>query len=198
MQLKIITIIILSSLFPFVAHSSCGLIPGTYPLYSKSKIKLEEQIKVNGNNVAKKEYKPLVAIDINGNVNTNINLTLPSLSPSSFPSNKSKTDLKLQKNTTINHSSEFFYDDIKIDKKGITVDFTGGGPFHIDKLEVKKQATLNFSAGTYFIDELKLDDKNIILNISSGPVIFHIKDEFKIDDNFCIEYPNLLFILAYS
>ena len=181
--IKAISIILFSCLFPSIVHSACGTIPATYPLFSDSKLKFEKNILVNGNNVSKGEYKPKAAIDINGTVSTNVNLSLPSLDPSIFPSNNSNTDLTIKNSTTINHSSEVFYNKIKIDQKNITVNFTGGGPFHIDKLEVKKQnVTLNFAAGTYYIDEFKIDAKNVTLNISSGPVIFHIGNKFKIDD----------------
>jgi hypothetical protein len=151
-------------------------------LFSGKEIKLDKDITVNGNTVIKDDYKPNAAIDANGNVSTNISLSLPDLDPDSFPSNNSNSDLEIKNTSTINHTSEVFYDKIEIKEKDITVNFTGGGPFHIDELEVKdKNVTLNFAAGIYYIKKFKIDDKEATLNVTSSPVIFHIGDEFKID-----------------
>lgn len=168
--------------FPFNVYSVCGNIPATYPLFSSEEIKLEKDITINGNSVSSGTYSPNAAIDANGTVSTGVSLTLPDLDPASFPSNSSNTDLDITSSTTINQTSETFYKDINIQTNGITVNFTGGGPFHINELNVQeKDVTLNFAAGTYYINKFNVNEKGININITSSPVIFHIGEEFKID-----------------
>ena len=169
--------------FSFTAHSACGPIPATSPLFSGDKIKLDKDISINGHNVDEDEYQPRAAINANGTVSTNVNLNLPSLDPASFPINSSNLDQEITSSSTLNHSSEIYYDKLEIKNNNIAINFTGGGPFHIEELEVKeKDVTLNFDAGIYYINKFKIDNKNVTLNVTSPSVIFHIGDEFKIDD----------------
>ena len=176
------TLLSISIFFPTVTYGACGLIPSTYPIFSASKINLDKDITVNGNTVDKDKYEPNAGIDANGIVTENISLTLPDLDPSSLPSNNSSEKLKIESSTTIDHSSEKFYEEIKIAKKELTVNFTGGGPFHIGKLIAdEKEITLNFDAGIYYFNEFKLRGNDIKLNIINGPVIFHIGEVFLID-----------------
>jgi len=172
----------LSSISIVTYAAECGPIPGENPLYSGSEIELEKDIKVNGNTVGDGKYKPQAAIATDGSVNTNVNLTFPELNPTSFPSNTTSADIKSNISFTVNSSVETFYDELTLEKENTSMTFTGGGPFHIDKLETKKgKATINFSAGIYYINELKLKKEDTTINIISEPVIIHIGEKFEIE-----------------
>jgi len=122
-------LIILPTLFPFIAQSSCGNIPGTYPLFNTNEIKLEEEFEVNGvEGNYEESLKTNKAININGSVNTVI-LTLPDLAPSTFPNNTSSTEQTITRSTTLNNRSKVFYNKLLITSSGINITFKGGGMF---------------------------------------------------------------------
>ncbi|MBT8445860.1 MAG: hypothetical protein KJO38_01850, partial [Gammaproteobacteria bacterium] len=106
--------------------------------------------------------------------------TLPDLVPASFPANGSGTDAD-ESDSPFVSATAVYYDKITIDKNE-SATFMGGGPFHIDELEVKDGGQLNLSAGTYFINKLDLK-KDVTLIVDSEPVFIHIGDEAKIDDD---------------
>jgi len=177
-------LIILSTLFPFIAQSSCGNIPGTYPLFNTNEIKLEEEFEVNGiEGDYEESLKTNKAISINGSVNT-VNLNLPDLDPSTFPNNNSSTEQTITRSTTLNNRSEVFYNKLLITSSGISITFKGGGDVHINELLIdNSNITLNFETGTYYIDKLIIKGSNTIFNTSGTPVIFHIGTELTISDN---------------
>jgi len=147
-----------------------GLIPGTYPIYSGQELEVKKTVTINGQMVAEGKTSPDAVITINGQRET-VAQTLPALAPPTFPTNTSNTDA-IEADSPFVHATEVFYKKIKV-RKNSTVVFDGGGPFHIDVLDVKKNVTLNFAAGTYFIDTLKID-KDTVFNLTSEPVILHI------------------------
>jgi hypothetical protein len=178
------TIIIINFLLAIYASSSvyaaCGLIPGTYPFYSGSEIKLSQDITINGNNTPSGNTSANSTIAIDGSRGT-VSQILPDLDPASFPSNTETADIKSNTSFSISSSTEIYYDELKLNKKDTSITFTGGGPFHIDKLEIKKEnSVINFAAGTYYINTLKIKKDDSVINITSEPVIIHIGTEFNV------------------
>ncbi|MCP4044246.1 MAG: hypothetical protein GY731_20210, partial [Gammaproteobacteria bacterium] len=160
-------------------QGACGLIPGTYPLAGGDKITVEKNVTMNGNGVAKGDYNGDYVIDINGAPSV-VSQSLPDLDPDTFPANSSGTDGD-ETDSPFNSSSEVFYKEIKIGQNK-TATFTGGGPFHIDKLVGEKNSTINLAAGTYYINELTLD-QGVDLYVTSEPVIIHIGTKFETGKN---------------
>jgi len=172
----------------FAAQFGCGPIPSTYPVYSAGDdldIKKDVMINIGSGNIAVEEGNNNGnAIDTTLPANNNVttaNQTLPIIEPDTFPSNSSSS------NQTVNNgNSPFTFNSaIKDDYKKITLNnggsanFIGGGPFYIDELDIKKNATVNFAAGNYFINELIIDDDSTI-NITSQTVKLYIEDEFEV------------------
>jgi hypothetical protein len=73
-----------------------------------------------------------------------------------------------------------FLKEIEIEKAQ-SASFSGGGPFHIDRLRVKKGAVLNLGAGTYFVNTFDMKDDDARINLSTTPVALHIGDTFKVE-----------------
>jgi len=160
---------------------TCLTIPSTYPLYSSTMIDLEKSISVNNISVNRATKSPHAAIDINGSFKKNISQTLPSLSPSSFPSNPAigGEHIHLSSSKTYNSSTDMYFHDVKLRSPGISVSFTGGGPFHIGELKTEQENNvINFAAGTYYLNKFKTKLKNVTINITSSPVIIHINELF--------------------
>lgn len=164
---------------------TCGIIPATYPQYSTDKIEINYAISMNGNNVNSGIYSPNAVIDIDGAISTNILQTLPSLDPVSFPANNEANGHNhLEDSTTFSHSSDIYFNDIKAQDAGITINLTGGGPYHIAKLYIEYESvTLNLAAGIYYINEFNVNSSatDVTINATSGPVVLHIGYSFVVE-----------------
>ena len=120
-----------------------------------------------------------MGIDKNGNLTTNVNLTLQDIDPASFPSNSATNDVISNGTININETSEAFYDIIRTKKNNRTINFTGGGPFHINTLQTDlEDQTINFAAGTYYINNLNFLEGRSTINVTSSPVIIHVGNSF--------------------
>ena len=142
----------ISLALPTTATAACGPVPAGYPFAGGGKLDIEKDVTINGSSVAEGTTDTNSVVDGSGNRDT-VGLTLPDLDPATFPPN-SGTDGDIDtggSSLTINRSDESFYDEVTVDE-GDTLTLTGGGTYHIDKLELKQEATLNLSAGTYYID----------------------------------------------
>ena len=100
--------------------------------------------------------------------------------PSVFPENDSDLKIKVENDRSFVSDTAVYFKEIEI-KEGITASFSGGGPFHIDKLKVKKGAVLNLGAGTYFVNKYEEFEEDSQLTLSSTPVELHIGDKFKVE-----------------
>ena len=167
---------VVSMWLSFRAVAACGPIPSIYGAAGGDKLDVKRGVTMNGNGVSKGKIEPDGTLLPDGTTGTN-SLSLPDLDPASFPSNPSRTKID-QATVAIDALTDDYYKEIKIKDDG-TGTLTGGGPFHIGKLEVKKRATLNLAAGTYYLDEFKVGDDSII-NVISGPVKIYINDKFDI------------------
>ena len=87
--------------------------------------------------------------------------------PATFPANPSGTDAD-ESDSPFVASTDVYYDEIRI-AAGQTVSFSGGGPFHVNLLEVGDGSTLRLGAGIYFIDELRLG-KDVVVEITSEEI----------------------------
>jgi hypothetical protein len=130
--------------------------------------------------VAKGKTDADSVVDIDANRDT-VNQFLPDLVPSVFPPNSSKVKLKVSdQDPPFVSDTAVFFKEIEIEKEQ-TASFSGGGPFHIDKLKVKKGAVLKLGAGTYFFNEFDMKDDDARVNLSSTPVTLHIGKKFKVE-----------------
>jgi len=168
------------------ALAACGPIPGTYPISAGTRIDIKKKVKVNGNAVPKKKIGPDAVLAVDGTLQAGVAQSLPSLEPPVFPGNGSSTDLNDP--GTLSASSAVYYRDVTVPDNG-TLTFTGGGPFHIDRLIVGKNATINLAAGTYFINEIQLG-KNTVVNVTSEPVLLHVGKSLKADKNVSMNWDN--------
>ncbi len=171
--LRAFALVACANFIGFSAWAACGPFPGDYPLSSGSELEIKAKVTINGNAVADGKTGADSVLDMAGGRST-VSQTLPDLDPASFPANGSSMDAD-EDDSPFSGATDVYYDEIKIDKNK-TVAFSGGGPFHIDKLEVKERSTINLAAGTYYIDELKLE-KEVTLNVTSGPVLIHIGEK---------------------
>ena len=151
------------------ALGACGPIPSDHAVLAGDKLEVKNDVTVNGNDVAEGDTGSDSVIEPDGTRAT---------AAESLPANGSSTDSD-ENDSPFVSAVAVFYDEIKIDKND-SVSFSGGGPFHINKLEVKEKSTLSLAAGTYFIDELKLE-KEVEVIVTSGPVMLHIGDKADID-----------------
>lgn len=164
------------------SFAACGPIPSSYVIYSSEKIELKKDITINSAHVNANEYQPKATLNRNGQIKTHTDLNLPELEPSVFPSINSSTKLEINASTTLYYNSSVYFEEIIIDQKNISVNFTGNGPYYIKTLKTDKEyVNLNFSAGTYFIEKFEIKKKYTRINITSSPVIMHIADIFDID-----------------
>ncbi len=167
--------------------ATCGPIPNDYPVYSTGDdLEIKDNVNINvgsGNVAVQKGKNNGNAIDVTNTVGDVITAsqTLPTIDPETFPTNSSND------NQTVNNSnSPFTFDsNVKDSYNKITVtdndtaNFIGGGPFYIDELDIKKNATINLAAGNYFINKLKIDD-NSVINITSEIVNIYINNKFDV------------------
>jgi hypothetical protein len=155
------------------------LIPGEFPVSSETKLDVEDDVTVNQHVVAKGKTGADSVVEIDASRDT-VSQFLPDLVPSVFPENDSDVKIKVEYDRSFVSDTAVFFKEIEI-KKGITASFSGGGPFHIDKLKVKKDATLNLGAGIYFVNTFEMKDEDARLDPSSTPVTLHIGDKFKVE-----------------
>ena len=150
-----------------------GLWPSSlYPLKAKN------NVTINGNAVASGKENPFAFVQTDG-VRGEESQTLYDLEPDSFPANASNTNAS-DADSPFNAVSDVYYKDVTIGANK-TATFTGGGPFHLKKLKIKANATVNLAAGTYYIGTVEMKDNDAVINITSEPVILHIGTEFKMD-----------------
>jgi hypothetical protein len=155
------------------------LIPGEFPVSAKKKLDVDDEVTVNGRRVAKGETGADSVVEIDATRDT-VSQVLPDLVPSVFPENDSDLKIKVENDRSFVSDTAVYFKEIEI-KEGITASFSGGGPFHIDKLKVKKGAVLNLGAGTYFVNKYEEVEEDSQLTLSSTPVELHIGDKFKVE-----------------
>ncbi len=161
------------------AGAACGLIPGNFPLSSGSKLDVDNDVTVNGNPVAEGKTDADSVVGIDGSRDT-VAQVLPDLDPPTFPVNTAANgDDATEADSPFVASTDLYFDEVKIGKDE-SATFSGGGPFHINKLEIDDRGTLNLEAGTYFIDEFKIH-KEVTVNVLSEPVLLHIGDKIEFD-----------------
>jgi len=132
---------------------TAGLIPGTYPVVSEQELEVKGTVTINGQTVVEGKTNPDAIITIDGQRET-VAQVLPALEPPTFPTNNSSTEATDAASPFV-HEEEVFYKQVTI-REGKSATFTGGGPFHIDKLKLKKDATMHLAQGVYFINALDL------------------------------------------
>ena len=160
----------------FSSMTACGALPATFPIYGDKELDVESGVTVNGNAVIKGKSGNSIA---SNGVRSDQALSLPAIEPAVFPTNASNTDATAADSPFVS-STAVFYDKISVAKRQ-SVTFSGGGPFHINKLEVNEAAIVNFAAGEYYLDEFILKDDNIVINVTSGPVILHIGNKIDLE-----------------
>lgn len=118
-------------------HLKGELIPGNFPVFSATKLKVGGGVFVNSEQVEKGKIGNNSIIDIHGNRDI-FSQFLPDLVPSSFPQNGSNLIVNVSAHDPpFDYDSAVFFKKIKI-KQNESARFTGGGPFHISKLNIKK------------------------------------------------------------
>jgi hypothetical protein len=162
------------------------LIPGEFPVSSKKKLEVDEEVSVNRRGVAKGKTEANSVVEIDASRATDSQF-LPGLVPSVFPENNSDVKVKVEYDrffvSDTKDKEENSFKEIEIEK-GQSASFiitSGGGPFHINKLKVKKGAVLNLGAGAYFVKELEMNEEDAQLNLTSTPVTLHIGKKFKVE-----------------
>jgi len=166
-------------------HLQGELIPGDFPTvstFSTTKLDVSNVVFVNGRKVLTGKTVGKSGIDIDGGRGI-VSQFLPDLVPAIFPQKTSNVKINVAtQNPPISNGTAVFFKKIEIEKNGFAR-FEGGGPFHIDKLMIKKQATLELAAGTYFVNELEMNmkDDGAHISIISEPVKLHIGKNFKVN-----------------
>ena len=113
-------------------------------------------------------------------------MTLPPFEPTTFPST-GVVDVDVPSGTTRtidfsdNPPGNGVYDDIRV-RSNATLNFTGGGPFVIERLRVDGNATVNFDAGTYFINRLDVTSDDVTIT-TNGSVRLYINTRFTTGNN---------------
>jgi len=158
------------------AGAQCVAIPSAHPVFAGDKLEVKSNVKVNGSSVSSGTNNSNSAIKSDGS-RISFSQSLAALNPSSFPNNSSSLEAD-EDDSPFHHTSQKYYKEIEVDEDE-TVTFTGGGPFHIEKLEVKKESTIKLAAGTYYVDEFKLNDE-VELIVTSTPVYLHIGDKLEL------------------
>jgi hypothetical protein len=165
--------------FLLEALTAGELIPGEYPV-SSNKLDVDDEVSVNGRRVARGKTGENSVVDIDANRDT-INQFLPDLVPPVFPPNSSKVKIKVtDEDPPFVSDTAMFLKEIEIEKAQ-SASFSGGGPFHIDRLRVKKGGVLNLGVGTYFVNTFDMKDDDARINLSTTPVALHIGDTFKVE-----------------
>jgi hypothetical protein len=165
--------------FLLEALTEGDLIPGEFPVSAKKKLEVDDEVTVNGRRVAKGKTEANSVVEIDANRAT-VGQFLPDLVPSVFPENNSDLKVKVEYDRSFVSDTAVYFKEIEI-KKGKTASYSGGGPFHIDKLKVKEGAVLNLGAGTYFVNKYEEVEEDSQLTLSSTPVTLHIGDKFKVE-----------------
>jgi hypothetical protein len=166
--------------FLLEALTEGDLIPGEFPVSAKKKLEVDDEVTVNGRRVAKGKTEANSVVEIDANRAT-VGQFLPDLVPSVFPANSSEVKIKVtDHDPPFVSDTAMFFKEIEIEKEQ-SASFRGGGPFHIDKLKVKKGAVLNLGVGTYFVNTFDMKDDDARINLSSTPVALHIGDKFKVE-----------------
>ena len=173
--------LLLSGWMPFAA-AACGNLPADYPLHAGSELDIGKDVTVNGIAVAKGKTgaDSYVAPDASRGTTT---LSLPDLVPGAFPANASGVKVD-ESDSPFIASTDTFFKELKVADNALA-SFSGGGPFHVDKLELKKGATLNLAAGVYYFNKLTMD-RNSRLVVTSPDVIVHIGDKLDADKDVSI------------
>ena len=162
--------------------SNCGINPIITAGFGGTEIDIDDDASNNGSNMTNGTYTGNASLGIGATTpTTGLSVTLPGIEPSTLPANGSSTDDTLSNNETINATTDVFYDEVEVINSR-TANLTGGGPFHIRKLKIEDDGTLNIAAGTYYIDELEIKDSGT-LNITSEPVRFYIGDKVEVDSD---------------
>lgn len=162
------------------AAPSCQLVPGTYPLYSRTSIEIKNRDTMNGTTITAGTTGANSAVQTNA-ARTTLFQTLPDLVPRSFPANSSTTDVT-ETSSPFVATSAVYYRKIRIGKNK-TASFSGGGPFHIDELSIDQNGVVNLAAGIYFVNKLKGIDTGARINVTSQPVVMHIGSELNFNKN---------------
>ena len=156
------------------------LIPGEFPVSSKEKLDVDDDVTVNGRRVAKGKTEADSVVEIDASRDT-VSQFLPNLVPPVFPPNSSKIKIKVtDQDPPFVSDTAVFFKEIEIEKEQ-SASFSGGGPFHIDRFRVKKGAVLNLGAGIYFVNTFDMKDDDARINLTGTPVELHIGDKFKVE-----------------
>jgi len=155
---------------------AAGLLPGAFPLSSGTELGIKKDGRINGNPIGEGKTGADSVLTVDGTRAT-VPQLLPALEPPTFPANPSTTEATAADSPFLG-STASFWKKITIGKHQ-TATFSGGGPFHLDRLEVHKGATLKLAAGTYFMNTVTID-KDSVLNLTSTPVILHLGSHAKV------------------
>jgi dienelactone hydrolase len=163
------------------------LIPAEFPVSAEEKLDVEDEVTVNRRRVAKGKTGRKSVVKINASRAT-VSQFLPNLVPPVFPENESERKVKVEydrsfvSDTKDKEKNSFKEIEIKNGQSASFIITSTGGPFHIDKLKVKKDATLKLGAGTYFVNTFEMKDEAARIDLSSTPVVLHIGDKFKVEN----------------
>ena len=179
------------------AALTCGPIPNDFPIFSTGDdLDIDEDVTIdlgsgpiaveegdnNGNAID-------TTLPADNNVTDATLASLPTIEPPTFPATGGQdVDVAAGTTQTIDIADNppapgnpGAYNDINVDDNAI-LNFTGGGPFYIDRLRAEDTATINFNAGTYFIDRFEVRDDDVTINVN-GPVRIFIGDHFTTGNN---------------
>ncbi|MCP4005185.1 MAG: DUF2341 domain-containing protein [bacterium] len=165
-------IVVLAALLaPAVVQAACGLIPADYPIFGGNEVDINSNPDMNGTQISSGSTygDQVVAIDATRSTQA---LAFPNLEPATFPTNSSSLDQN-ENDSPFTSSTDVYYDKITINNNN-SATFSGGGPFHINELEIHRNATANLEAGIYYIGILDMHRSNATLNVVSDTVIIHI------------------------
>ncbi len=176
----------------FTAQFGCGPIPSAYAVYSDGNdldIKNNVTIDVGSGAVnVQQGNNNGNAIDVTTNIGDVISATqaLPIIQPATFPGTGTM-DIDVAQNTGLtinvadNPPGDGTYNDIRV-RQDATLNFTGGGPFYIDRLRADRDSIINFNAGTYFIDRFEVRGRDVNINVN-GSVRLFIGNRFTTNNN---------------
>ena len=180
---------------------TCGPIPNDYPVFSTGDdLDIDEDnppvqiVTENGTFNIQQGDDNGNAVDVTpGNDGDVINgaypSPLPTIEPPTFPAtgtlnitvNNDLPGVDLTIDVNDNPPNNASYNSIFV-QQNASVDFTGGGPFYIDRLVAMSNANINFNAGTYFIDSLDIIGSNVDITVN-GPVRLFIGTQFNSNGN---------------
>lgn len=174
-------ILILVLLGPCIADAdSCSVLDATYPIFSSVELKINhDDVLSNYESVSQGSYGANSALTTSGAVQT-VSYTVPAVSPSTFPSNSSSTDID-ETDSPVTATAATYYNKVNVGYNK-DMEFKGGGPFHIKELIIEDYATLELDAGVYYVDRL-VGGYAADLE-TDGDVTIHIGTEFTLGDYF--------------